>query len=51
MITVMVILSPYLDRCKIISSERFRVLEHIFGEAGLLLEYLGLSLCYRRVDI
>ena len=32
--------SSHLNRCKIISSERFRVHEHIFSEAGLLLKYL-----------
>ena len=31
--------SSHLNRFKIISSERFRVHEHIFSEAGLLLKY------------
>ena len=43
--------SSYLDRCKIISSERFRVPEYIFSEASPLLKYLGPSVGCRHVDI
>jgi hypothetical protein len=40
-----------LNRCKIVSSERFRVHEHIFSEAGLLLKYLCPPLGCRLVDL
>jgi hypothetical protein len=40
-----------LNRYKIISSERFRVLEHIFNEAGLLLKNIFPPLGCRQVDI
>ena len=31
--------SSHLNICKILSSSRFRVHEHIFGEVGLLFKY------------